>query len=367
MTPYKSNSALYLDYLATVKTREQIEADPRLCVFLNNPYIKDNMEIALLYNAAKTGDYVDKMSFVEYFMCNGPELDADTILHYRTKIALDPVCAEIAYSYYSDMDYVEDLRENKYNKKKDDSIWDCFSKPCFYMGRFSASAGSHAKWENAKSMWNCMAEAFHLTPKEREEQQQQAANNAVPKKPQNAKSYIGGMIASSISSVAEKVDTAVNAATGASASNPVQPQKGDMSNTNNVGPRKELWGWIPTVLKEGMSALKSAISGDFSEFCEKLQTVGKLDPDQYGDPLAAPFAKRKELLVEANIKRSMGDCARVWDHARRIEIFNPAQNTNGPVTDSQLQDVNPNGTPTSGHSVRPSDIGVEPAVVTAQK
>ena len=60
MTPYKSNSALYLDYLATVRTREQIEADPRLCVFLNNPYIKDNMEIALLYNAAKTGDYVDK-------------------------------------------------------------------------------------------------------------------------------------------------------------------------------------------------------------------------------------------------------------------------------------------------------------------
>lgn len=364
MIPYKSNSALYLDYLATVKTREQIEADPRLCVFLNNPYIKDNMEIALLYNAAKTGDYVDKMAFVEYFMCNGPELDVDTILHYRTKVALDPVCAEIAYSYYSDMDYVEELREQKYDKKKDGSIWDCFSKPCFYMGRFSVCVGSHAKAENAKSMWNCMAEAFHLTSKEKKEVAEAEADNANPKKGKNTQSYIGGMVASTISGVADRVDAAVNAAAGVAANNPIQPQKGNMDGTNLVGPKKELWGWIPTVCKEGMAALKSAIRGDFSEFCEKLQTVGKLDADQYGDPLAPAFARRKELLVEANIKRSMGDCARIWDHARRIEIFNTGQNANSQVTESQLQGVNTNGTPSSGHVVTPSDVGVQAAGAT---
>ena len=154
MTPYKSNSALYLDYLATVRTREQIEADPRLCVFLNNPYIKDNMEIALLHNAAKTGDYVDKMAFVEYFMCNGPELDADTILHYRTKCNTDPVYNEIAYGYFNDGETVKKIRKEKYNKDSDD----CFSNPCFYLGRFSAVMGSLGDTKSTYSPFNIIAD-----------------------------------------------------------------------------------------------------------------------------------------------------------------------------------------------------------------
>lgn len=364
MTPYKSNSALYLDYLATVRTREQIEADPRLCVFLNNPYIKDNMEIALLHNAAKTGDYVDKMAFVEYFMCNGPELDADTILHYRTKIALDPVCAEIAYSYYSDMDYVNELRESKYNKKSDNGIWDCFSKPCFYMGRFSSAAGKHAKWENVKSMWNCVAEAFSMSGEEKENQIKEAEQNANPATPLNATSYVGNMISNTISDASQTVQGAVDAATGTGATNPIRPSGDRNPQPSPIGVEKHLWGWIPTTIKEGIGALELAISGDFKEFCEKLQEVGRLDADQYGDPLAAPFAKRKELLVEANIKRSMGDCARVWDHARRIEIFNPAQNTNSPIPESQLPgDVNPNGTQNNGSSYTPMDAGLTPVPV----
>ncbi len=30
------------------------------------------MEIALKWNAAKFGDYKDKVEFMEFFMCNGP-------------------------------------------------------------------------------------------------------------------------------------------------------------------------------------------------------------------------------------------------------------------------------------------------------
>ena len=83
MFPYKTNSADYLDYVAANLTREEILANPDLCVLLENPYIKDNMEVALAWRAAKFGDYQDKYNFVEFYLCNGPELDADTLLHYR--------------------------------------------------------------------------------------------------------------------------------------------------------------------------------------------------------------------------------------------------------------------------------------------
>lgn len=102
MIPYKTNSADYLDYVASVMNREQILADPELCSLLENPYIKDNMETALAWRAAKFGDYQDKYNFVEYYLCNGPELDADTLLHYRALAQADPVVMEIAYSYFND-------------------------------------------------------------------------------------------------------------------------------------------------------------------------------------------------------------------------------------------------------------------------
>lgn len=41
------------------------------------------MEVALAWNNAKFGDYQAKYDFVECYLCNGPELDADTLLHYR--------------------------------------------------------------------------------------------------------------------------------------------------------------------------------------------------------------------------------------------------------------------------------------------
>jgi hypothetical protein len=104
MYAYKTNSAEYLDYVAATLTREQIKADPDLCLLLENEYIKDNMELAIRYNQSKFGDYQDKYDFVEYYLCNGPEVDADTMLHYRSKIYNDPVCLEIAYSYLSDVD-----------------------------------------------------------------------------------------------------------------------------------------------------------------------------------------------------------------------------------------------------------------------
>ena len=71
MYAYKTNSADYLDYVASVKSRKEIMADPDLCLLLENELIRDNMEMAIRWNEAKYGDYQDKYDFMEYFMCNG--------------------------------------------------------------------------------------------------------------------------------------------------------------------------------------------------------------------------------------------------------------------------------------------------------
>ena len=346
MTPYKTNSALYLDYLATMKTRQQIEADPRLCVFLNNPYIKDNMEIALLYNAARTGDYSDKMAFVEYLMCNGPELDADTILHYRTRVALDPVCTEIAYSYYNDVTQLEELRKTKYGKGGDGDDYNCFTKPCFYMGRFSASVGKHATYENAKSIWNCFGEAFYYSSETRKKRREAAQQQATPQPPKNPSS-ITRTVLNGAASGARAVDAATNpaAAPATSDDNPVHPSGNQQPEPNPLPVEYALGGWIPTSLKKGWGAITSLCTANFKDTCIALQEAGNLDSSQYGDPLAAPFTAKVEILKNANIKRVMGDCARLWDHARRLEIFNVASNASSPISPSAEGSNSTNGLP----------------------
>lgn len=331
MTPYKTNSADYLDYVASVKTREQIAADPRLCVFLNNPYIKDNMEIALLYNAAKTGDYVDKMAFVEYFMCNGPELDTDSLMHYRTKISLDPVCTEIAYSYYNDSDYLRQLRKSKYNKDEDDDNDNCFTNPCFYMGRFSSAVGKHATFENAASMWNSFADAFSSSASDKNSAIDALKSDATPSAPKNG-SLLGGLMGG----LADTTQNTVSGFLGTNNKDAIQPSRSGEPESSPMSVEKHLWGWIPSSIKNGIGAFESLCDANYKDFCIKLQNAGNFNAEQYGDPLACAFARKKEILINSNIKRQMADCARMWDHAKRFEIYNPSQNAYSPISQSQV-------------------------------
>lgn len=346
MTPYKTNSSLYLDYLASVRTREQIEADPRLCVYLNNPYIKDNMEIALRYNAAKTGDYAAKMEFVEYLMCNGPELDADTIMHYRTKISLDPICEEIAYSYYSDPNYVMDIRETKYGKKKNAKD-NCFNNPCSYMGRFSSGIGKHATLENAKSMWNCVAESLGMTAEEKQEQKTKMSDKVSPDAPEGGLSIVAKALTEATTTVTGFATSAIKTVktlAGLEGGEPLKPDRDKNPNPSPIPVERHLWGWIPTTIKNGWGGICSLCTANFKDACDKLGSADNLDAEQYGDPLAAPFAKKTEIMTYANIKRQMGDCSRLWDQMRRIDMYNPAQNATAPIPPSQVPgDVGPNG------------------------
>lgn len=352
MLPYRSNSPQYLDYLASIKTREQIEADPRLCVFLNNEYIKDNMEVALRYAKSKTGDYADKMAFVEYYMCNGPELDTDTLNHYRTKILLDPVATEIAYTYYSNMEYVSEIRLKKYEKP--DDLWGCFGRPCFYIGRFSAALGKIASIENSKSVWNVLADSWTPSAKEMKDAIAADRKSSNPEASPGLLNVIGGMASSVFNMALDTVGISVKP------ENPVKPSGGrDMEGEGSSVPIEEhLRGWIPRPILNGWSAMTSMFDMKMNDFMKKMQAAGNMDASSDGDNLAISFQKHFELLTHANIKRQMGDCARLWDQARRLQIFNPNQNTNGPIQNGQMEGQTCSGVSINGgNSVKPSQTG----------
>lgn len=53
-----------------------------------------------------------------------------------------------------------------------------------------------------------------------------------------------------------------------------------------------------------------------------------------------------DIVTKANVKRQLGDCARLWSHVRRFRLFG-SDNKYGPVVANQLVgDTNTDGTPT---------------------
>lgn len=337
MYAYKTNSADYLDYVASLKTRQQILADPDLCPLLENPYIKDNMEIALRWNKAKYGDYQDKYDFLEYLMCNGPELDADTILHYRMKAYNDPVCMEIAYSYLSDTEYIADVRKNKYEKQTDD----CFKNPCFYMGKFSAMMGSCGDVKNTTSAFNIVANWAEKVGKDKE-QEHKAQKDAKQGKPATQDDKKDD----------KKEDEATqNKDEPQGASDTVEPkgkkEDGNPENCLVVGCR---WIWenlIPQGMQKGIKMMGAQIMENNSQFTDELMKNYNTaaNAKHIGDWLATPVAEMLDLVTKANVRRQLGDCARLWSQVRRLRLFT-SDNKYGPIRADQIvNNTNTDGTP----------------------
>ena len=118
MPVYSSNSPYFLQYLASTFTREQILNDPDYCYLLEDPDIKDDVELALSYQKAKNGSYDDKKEFISYFLANGPELDAQTVFYYRDIILNNQELNDIFKMEFSyDIAEIQfNLRESTYNK-----------------------------------------------------------------------------------------------------------------------------------------------------------------------------------------------------------------------------------------------------------
>lgn len=151
---YETNAPAYFEYIASTKSREEILEDENLCKYLNNPYLKDDMELALHWQDAKHGGYEEKKEFVEYLVCNGPELSADTILYYREKCMTEDIYLSIYHFEFSNATVVNQIRTEKYGKSLDN----CFQYPCNYLGNFSNVIGIVGDSQNSHTLKNLFAE-----------------------------------------------------------------------------------------------------------------------------------------------------------------------------------------------------------------
>ena len=342
MFPYKTNTPQYLDYVASVKSRQEIENDPDLCLLLENPYIKDNMEMAIKFNEAKYGDYQAKYDFLEYFMCNGPELDADTIMHYRAKCFNDPVMMEIAYSYFcGPINYasIREKRKNKYQK----AIDDCFNNPCFYLARFSPQMGKLGDKENTYGIFSWIAN--HIKSNGGEERQVEVTTNNQVKTGQ-----ISEIDAAMRIKTAKDSDKANENAQG---DGNIRPDpKGSEGDNQNRTPcagdiSKSYQGLVPPSVQKGWFEWWKNLVDGTEEFSNEIinSSHGITNGKRIGDWMSSKISENFDIISKGQVRRQLGDCARMWSQVRRLNIFSPSQNAHGTINPSQIVgNTTPQGT-----------------------
>lgn len=346
MFAYKTNSPQYLDYIASVLSRKQIQADPNLCLLLENEYIKDNMEMAIRWNEAKYGDYQAKYDFVEYFMCNGPELDADTILHYRAKCFTDPSIMEIAYSYFPNTGVIAETRKSKYGKETDD----CFQNPCFYLGRFSGVMGHLGDVENTYGVFSWLANV--LRGNGLKEQQAIAIANKRASDGQITKSEAEQKI-KSVRTSNDGDSSGVNTSVPIGSDKLIKPSTADKveSEVNNVPAMgtKCFMTVVPESFQRGWNLWWKSVTDGTTEFADEIINSNNciLNAEKIGDWTASKFGEMFEILAKANVRRQLGDCGRLWSQVRRLNLFSP-NNAFGPINPAQVAgNQYPDGTSTN--------------------
>ena len=154
-----TNGPQFLRYLTSTFTRDEIINSPEYCYLLEDPDIKDDVEIAFKYDEALKGGYEEKKEFIQYLLCNGPELDPHTIFYYRDIILNNNELYDI-YRYefsYNTADIQMNLREATYKKATSRSgKKSCFDDPGTYLGPFNVtlSMGVNARdWQNPKNVY----------------------------------------------------------------------------------------------------------------------------------------------------------------------------------------------------------------------
>lgn len=298
MLIYSTVSPYYFDYLASCRTRQEILDDPDLCHYLENPTLKDNMELALAYNDAKKGGYPEKKQFVEYLLCNGPELDADTICYYREKAYQDPIYIQIAEIEFSDMTLVDQLRVDKYGKSND--LGDCFTKPCNYLGPFANVIGMMGDSNNFRTMPNLFSTLLNGSEEDKKD----------------LKACWGNI-------------------------------------------REHLMHKMLPNIQTACQVMYNGMYEHMKEFADECKNAGLTKGINIGDPYAIKRADDIAAMTKVNVHSKLGDCARVWEHMRRFNPYDISKNKKGPIPDSAKKDnkaMNGSSTDTTTHTTITSQL-----------
>ena len=287
---YSSNSPEFLNYIAHSKTRDEIINDPSLCVLLEDPHIKDNMEVALLYKDAQYGDYNAKKEFLEYFLANGPELDTDTIIHYRDKIINNQTYMDIYHNEFPDISFIDNLRVTKFGKDTSatNDLLNCLQNPCEYLGPFSSSIGLMGDDRNFNTLSNVLAR---------------------------------------ITSGSDDIGTTTT--------------------WGNI--RQHVVSKLIPDFEKGYRVLMAGMAESFNEFAQKFNEAGLgAELQTVGDAKAESYAKDIATSVKVNVISNLGDCARIWENMRRLRVYDPAKNTKSPIP--VVGNKTPDGVPVNSYT-----------------
>ena len=74
------------------------------------------------------------------------------------------------------------------------------------------------------------------------------------------------------------------------------------------------------------------------DFAKECQKAGITDSADIGDPLSIARAEDVATTARVNLYNQLGDCARLWEHMRRFNPYDPTQNKKGPIPDHALKD-----------------------------
>lgn len=303
MFAYSTISPYYFDYLASAMTRQEILDDPELCHLLENPYTKDNMEMALHFKDAKRGGYDEKKKFLEYFFANGPELEPDTILYYREKCMVEPAYMQIAEIVISDIEYIDNIRKNRYGKSVSED--NCFTNPCNYLAPLSSSIGMMGDSNNFLTLSNIFAKFCRQKEEEKKDNKEES-------KPTDNKS--------------ETDDKKVGEGTK------------DEDGCDNVWGhiRQHVTNKIIPNIRIGCQAFYDNMKNDMKAFAERCVDVGLGKHISLGDPRAIDRAELLSAATKANVLNKMGDCGRLWQYMRQYNPYDSYKNTKGPMSDEKI-------------------------------
>ena len=293
---YTSNSPEYLAYIASVYTRDEIKNNPRLCVLLENPYIKDNMELALSHREAELGGLDEKRNFIESLIANGPELDTDTIMYYREKVMVDNEYYNIYVTEIKDnFEHIDSVRSEKYGKSSD--LANCFTQPCNYLGPFSSSIGLIGDSNNFRTLSNMFASLISDNKQEdakKEGDGQTTDDNA-----------IWGQV------------------------------------------KQHLWNRLVPDVQSAFTQINAHLQKSYTDFAKNVKDSGFGDIAlSAGDPNAIERAEIVATPTKVNVFSQLGDCARMWEQMRRLNLYDPNQNKKAPIAETVGKKTT-DGTPTS--------------------
>lgn len=290
--------------------------------------------MALRYNEAQKGGYEEKKGFVEYFLCNGPELDTDTIMYYREKAYQDPVYLAIAEIEFANVEIVDELRVTKYGKEND--LSDCFTQPCNYLGPLSSTIGLQGDANNFRTMPNIFSVLLAKCQKDKDDEDKKNKTKTEEEK--------------------KKEEEEKKKEESKSATEKAQDKKKEDAKKQGEDSMKDVvtaWGYIKVHLmnlllpdvRSNAQAVYDSMYDHAERFAKECVKAGITTSADIGDPHCIARADQVSAASKVKIYNQLGDCGRLWEHMRRFSPYDKDQNAKGPIPDSKLEaNRNVNGT-----------------------